>query len=243
MKYFTIKRILCALILVTMFVFPVGASGITTATSNTHWAGYEKTVGINGVSYIHAVFTVPTVKTTTPNTRSSAWIGIDGGDSSMVEQIGVEASTSTKGTPAYIAWYELYPAGIVQIPLKVSPGDEIDCTIEDVGSLMVLSMTDKTTHLGWGVGVDDKGFRYSTAEYIVEDCPVSGVTYPLTKITPVTFKNCELTLKPTTGKPVVSSIGVYSNNKINMVSGKNTLMSTSSLIKDAQFTCTWAKAV
>jgi hypothetical protein len=94
-------------------------STIVNSTS-TNWSGYAVSAGSgtssgpaasNGVSLVQASWTVPTAKSSSTTTYSAAWVGIDGYNSSTVEQIGTDSDyiAGKGGGPQYYAWIELYP--------------------------------------------------------------------------------------------------------------------------------------
>ena len=115
----------------------------TAASSN--WAGYAIATNKNAVNNVAGSWLVPTVN---PNTNgySSVWVGIDGCNSSTVEQIGT-AEDVAGGKATYYAWYETYPSGPVTISdMTVKPGDAITASVAynvGVGGF-VLTIADTT---------------------------------------------------------------------------------------------------
>jgi hypothetical protein len=120
---------------------------------STNWSGMDlntKPGGVTGVSGSWTVAQVPQTSSPTPTALSASWVGIDGFSSSTVEQIGTGSDTNTyAGLPSYYAWYEMYPAGIVQITTAkstatsnlgaqvaatVGPGDAISASVAYGGS-------------------------------------------------------------------------------------------------------------
>ena len=88
-----------------------------TATSS-NWGGYviapatgnsATSVSVTSVS---GSWTVPKVTCGKGSSTeyASFWVGIDGWDSSTVEQTGTDSDCSN-GKPSYYAWYEFYPEG------------------------------------------------------------------------------------------------------------------------------------
>src|ERR1700721_1083408 len=71
----------------------VAHGGPANATTSTNWSGYAAASGTCSGSAKY----------------SSFWVGLDGYNSSTVEQTGSEVDCSGS-TPEYYSWYEMYPA-------------------------------------------------------------------------------------------------------------------------------------
>ena len=101
-----------------------------------NWSGYAATAA-SGQTFasVSGSWTVPSVTSTTSgNTYSCHWIGLDGDGSTTVEQIGTEADV-INGTPTYYAWYEFAPAAEVEISgFAIQPGDQMSATVEYDGA-------------------------------------------------------------------------------------------------------------
>ena len=61
-------------------------------------------------------------------TYAAFWVGLDGYTSNTVEQIGTEVDCAGR-TPLYHGWYETYPAGAVNFPEPVRPGDQFSGSV------------------------------------------------------------------------------------------------------------------
>jgi hypothetical protein len=116
----------------------------STAASSYNWAGYAD------VSATHGTFTkvsgswhVPAVSCTSEDRITSEWVGLDGFTSSTVEQDGT-SSQCFEGTALYYSWYEMYPAGTVEVGTTVAGGDSITASVTRSGSSYTLSLTDST---------------------------------------------------------------------------------------------------
>ena len=135
-----------------VFTNSAGAATTTAATltvtrpptlgASTNWSGYAATGStFNAVA---VSWTVPSVTCSgTQSTYSSEWIGIDGDNSSTVEQDGTEADCLS-GTPSYDAWYELYgdnsENGGSEIELStttypVVPGDRMTASVSETNNV------------------------------------------------------------------------------------------------------------
>jgi hypothetical protein len=77
------------------------------------------------------------------DTISSEWVGLDGFSSATVEQAGT-VGWCFEGTPTYFTWYEMYPAGTVDVGTSLRPGDRIAATVSRRGTSYTLALTDAT---------------------------------------------------------------------------------------------------
>src|SRR6266536_2533061 len=100
--------------------------------TSSNWAGYA--VDGSNVTDVVGTWTVPavTLGAGCPNSYSSTWVGIDGDNSSTVEQCGTDQDF-INGQPVYYAWYELYPKFPVNLSATtypVQPGDTITAEVK-----------------------------------------------------------------------------------------------------------------
>ncbi len=138
----------------------VGPHGID-VTYSSNWSGYAALPKAAGDTFTSIVgnYNVPSVVcSTTPNTFSYHWIGLDGWADQTVEQDGIAADCN--GTTAqYAAWFEMYPANF-KYSFAVDPGDAIESAVHYLGHAKYeLSLKDVTS----GQGFD-----------VVRNCPVSA---------------------------------------------------------------------
>jgi hypothetical protein len=147
---------------------------------STNWSGYA----VTGSSFTVAKgsWTVPAVNCSqTPNTYAAFWVGIDGYNSSSVEQTGTLAECN--GTSAiYYAWYEFYPNPSYEIgSVPVSPGNVISASVTYSGSEFTTKITNVTTGKSYSKTARVRGAERSSAEWIAEApcCTNSGGILPL----------------------------------------------------------------
>ena len=88
-------------------------------------------------------WTVPKLTCTKEDRITSDWVGLDGFSSATVEQDGT-ASQCFEGTAVYYSWYEMYPAGTVEVGASVTAGDKISASVARSGSSYTLKLTDST---------------------------------------------------------------------------------------------------
>ncbi len=172
-------------------------------TSSSNWAGYAVATGPGAVTAVSGSWTVPTV-TGTPGltTYSSAWVGIDGYNSSTVEQTGTEMDVSSRGVAQYSAWYEMFPNSPVTIPtITVHPGDKITASVKyavvnNIGDF-ILTITDGSQT--FATTQKAAGEQISSAEWIAEAPSSNRGVLPLANFGAVTFSNASATVKGTAG--------------------------------------------
>ncbi len=75
---------------------------------------------------------------------TSDWVGLDGFNSGTVEQLGT-ISWCFQGTPTYFTWYEMFPAGTIEVGTTLKPGDKIAASVTRTGTSYALKLTDSTT--------------------------------------------------------------------------------------------------
>ena len=173
------------------------AKASITSTS-TNWSGYSvmtafPTGANNAFSDVKGTWVVPTVTAGPTDAYSANWVGIDGYQSTTVEQLGTECD-SIGGVPFYSAWWEMYPGGSVRISsLSVHPGDVMAAEVLWIsGNQFQLSMTNVTRSLTFTTTQTQQGGTAlrSSAEWIVEAPSSSSGILPLANITSSTFTSC-----------------------------------------------------
>jgi len=120
----------------------------TTVTISLNWSGYAVT-GHKPYSYVHSTFVVPAITCTgVADQWSSNWVGLDGYNDQTVEQDGTDAwcGGASHTTPKYEAWYEMFPAGSVNV-FAVHAGDIIDASVSysDSTGEFTLTVSDLST--------------------------------------------------------------------------------------------------
>jgi len=156
-------------------------AGHTTAQS-TNWSGYAATGGNGSFTSVSASWTEPTATCGGHGSQyASFWVGLDGYNSSSVEQTGSEVDCS--GSRAiYYAWYEMYPNPSHSYSNTVRPGDHFNASVTYTGSnhfsLFIQDSTQGWSHTTTGTLA---GAPRSSAEVIVEApcCTAGGGILPL----------------------------------------------------------------
>src|ERR1700677_4759964 len=148
---------------------------------SSNWSGYA----VTGSSFTVAKgsWIVPSVNCSqTPNSYSAFWVGIDGYNSSSVEQTGT-ISQCSGSSAEYYAWYEFYPNPSYKITsVPVSPGNVISASVTYNGSSsFTTKITNETTGRSYSKTSTVRGAARSSAEWIAEApcCTNSGGILPL----------------------------------------------------------------
>ncbi len=210
------------------------AGGRANAASSTNWSGYAAASGT--YTSVSANWTEPTGTCSGSAKYSSFWVGLDGYNSSTVEQTGSEVDCSGS-TAEYYSWYEMYPAYPVNFSNPVSPGDKFYGSVTYNGSgRYTLVLKDLTKGWGHTVHASLSGAANSSAEVIVEApcCTASGGILPLAHFSPVTFTSASVN---------GSAIGNFSPTQIIMVNNSGQPKdSISALSGGNSFTATWLRS-
>jgi hypothetical protein len=144
-----------------------GAGGVTTISEN--WSGY----GVESnkpFTSVHASFAEPTIKCTgVAHQMTSNWVGLDGFADQTVEQDGTSAwcGGPSHTTPMYVAWYEMYPAGSVNV-FKVNAGDIIDASVNYTAGNFVLTVADETRGVSKTDTAACTNCTRASAEWVIE---------------------------------------------------------------------------
>ena len=218
---------------VAHLVGPQASHGMTRnqTTTSTNWSGYAAASGT--YTSVSSSWVEPTGKCSSGQQYSSFWVGLDGYNSSTVEQTGSEVDCSGS-TPQYYSWYEMYPAYPVNFSNTVRPGDHFTGSVTYAGSnKFTLKLSDTTQ--GWSHTVSKtlSGAARSSAEVIAEApcCTSSGGILPLADFGTVNFTGASANGSP---------IGNFSPVGINMVSANGVQEDRISALSSGQnFSATW----
>jgi Peptidase A4 family len=163
-----------------------------------NWSGYAVTAGAPYTS-ASATWQLPNV--TNDGATSSTeyvlnWVGIGGFADQTLIQLGTEGAVSTTGATYFYAWYELYPAYLVYVPLPVYPGDTIAASLQCTASCSPgqpqtwqLTISDETTGSAWTASFPYQS-SMASAEWITEE-PYAGSALPLADYGQATYDPAE----------------------------------------------------
>ena len=168
--------------------------------TSSNWSGYvassnltNATLSKNSTTHVGGEWVVPTLLPTPDTSYCAIWVGLDGFNSSTVEQIGTSHNW-VNGAQQDYAWFEMYPNAAYEIGgFPVNQGDVISATVGNKGNgVFRLVMTNHTqgvvTTIPYSYTTSTSALS-SCAEWIVE-APYSGQTLPLSDFKLVTFNYC-----------------------------------------------------
>jgi hypothetical protein len=232
----------------------------TTQVQSANWAGYAD---INDTyQTLSSSWVQPAVDCSktfggflglfgSPTAYSSFWVGLDGYNSSSVEQTGTDSDCLSNGTASYYAWYEMYPASSVQqstAKYPVSPNDTMTAMVMSNvgGTQFYLSLKD--VNKGWSFTVPEtgSGFARSSAEFVAEAPSQCSLIFcselPLADFGSVTFTNAV----SANTKGTVGNIALFPNAAMTMASNGQVLATpgpltntTTATNNSSSFTVTW----
>jgi hypothetical protein len=144
-------------------------AGGSSPAQSYNWSGYADASHTDkGFSAVGGQWRTPAVHCTREDEISSAWVGLDGFTNSTVEQAGT-VSWCFRGVATYYTWYEMVPAGTVEVGKALRPGDQITARISRSGTSYTLSVTDSTHPAnGFSVTKTCTNCRATSAEWITE---------------------------------------------------------------------------
>ena len=222
------------------------------SSESTNWSGYA--VLGSAFTSAHGSWVVPAVNCTgvRGDQYSAFWVGLDGYSSSTVEQTGT-LSDCTGRSASYAAWYEFYPAGLIEVNMTIRPGDHMSASVVyNGGNSFTVTITDVTTGRSFTKTSNVSGAARSSAEWIAEApcCTFSGGILPLANFGTVKFgedstgvSGTNYATDSTNSGPIVTftASNTVEINKIGSSSSPQT-STCSALSQDGtSFSCTWAK--
>lgn len=135
---------LCALLV----ALPAHASEQPSQTWETRtWTGYVVRTSSDSFSSVRGTWTQPRVVCTRPGSAVSFWVGLGGArrDSQSLEQVGTSVDCDGQDVLSVSAWYELFPAAPVDIPIDVRAGDIVTASVAVDGPDVLITFEDATT--------------------------------------------------------------------------------------------------
>lgn len=219
-----------------------GGIGGTTKAASFNWSGYANTSTKHGAfTRVSGSWVTPKiVKCTKEDQLTSEWVGLDGftATSGTVEQDGT-LDWCFQGKAIYFTWYEMFPAGTVEVGKTLKPGDKITASVTRKGSSYTLALTD-STHKANSFSVKKTCATATcidtSAEWIAERPSFSTGIAPL-----VDFGSWHLTKGSETKSGKVGKINTGTNDSITMIDSTETynLATVSGLTSGNAFTATW----
>ncbi len=231
----------------TILRAPGNNSGLPTITFN--WAGYAATAA-KKFNFVSSRFVQPAVTCTgKPNRWTSQWVGLDGFTTDTVEQTGTFSFCGGKAnmTPQYEAWYEMFPAGSVNV-FRVKPGDTINTAVKFTGGKFHISIADATSGKSFSISKGCAICQRASAEWIIERPALCNNTETKCFITALAdFHLATMTkARASVSGGKVKGIGGFSNVPIFMVnplkSGGFISLAAPSALSGPNFAVAWERS-
>ena len=123
---------------------PAHSIGNATAASSFNWSGYADTTSTHqAFTKVSGNWTTPSVTCNAEDQITTNWIGLDGFNSSTVEQLGT-ISWCFQGKPVYFTWFQMFPGNVTEVGTSLAPGDKIAASVTRSGTSYTLKLTDST---------------------------------------------------------------------------------------------------
>jgi len=209
-----------------------------THVQSTNWSGYADT----GSRYntVTATWIEPSASCTSQTSLAAFWVGIDGFNSSSVEQDGTLIECYL-GTAYYYTWWEMYPSNAIQVVgSTLRPGDTVSAYVFRNGSSYTLSVSDPTHGASsFHTTQTCSTCANSSAEWIAEAPSGSSGVYPLSN-----FHSWGLTSATVKSGSTSGVISTFPDDEITMVdSSGNTQAQPGALNGSGNgFTVTWERS-
>ena len=162
------------------------------------WAGYVVRADARSFAVVAGSWVQPRVVCNRPGSSVALWVGLGGAtsDSEALEQIGTSADCSQRALVSYSAWYQLYPAPPVELPLTIQPGDRIAAKVAVRASAVTVELRDFTTGASFSTELQMRSPETDSAEWIVEApsaCFITCTQLPLAGFGRVVFADASTT--------------------------------------------------
>jgi hypothetical protein len=189
------------------------------ASASYNWSGYaDSSTTANTFTKVSGQWATPRVRCTREDQLTSEWVGIDGYSNATVEQDGT-LSWCYLGEATYFTWYEMYPAGTIEVGNSLRPGDKIAASVTRTGTSYKLALTDFTRPSNsFSVTKTCTTCQNSSVEWIAERPAFSIGIAPLANYGTWTLSSASQTAGGKTG--TISSYPTY--YKIDMVDATST---------------------
>ena len=220
----------------------VAGQKFSVAEQSLNWSGFAVTSS-KKFTYAQSRFVQPTL--TCPgdhaNEWSSNWVGLDGFNNTTVEQDGTAATCggASNTTPVYTAWYEMYPAGSVNV-FTVSPGDTINTSVSFSNGKFTLTVSDLTSGKSATHTAKCASCKRASAEWIVErpELCTSSTNCFLAHL--ADFGTTSMSAKVrVAGVSAAQGIPNFRNYNITMFDTTNTQLDTIGKVSSNAFPATW----
>jgi hypothetical protein len=148
---------------------PAASAATLPQGSSANWAGYVANSGSSFTS-VSGSWVQPSADPSAGDGYSAFWVGLGGDGSSQsgsLEQIGTQADV-VNGQTQYYAWYELVPAGQVELNMAIHPGDHLSASVSVSGANVTVSLSNQTTGQSYTNTLQMSNPDTSSAEWVAE---------------------------------------------------------------------------
>jgi len=214
------------------------------AASSYNWSGYAVTGSKGSVRDVTGSWVVPSVTCDSGTEYSSFWVGIDGFNSSTVEQIGTDSDCHS-GSPAYYAWFEFYPHPMFTINnLPVQPGDLMSANVhyDPSSRQFTVTITNETAHQSFSTSTRVNNAQRSSAEWVAEAPSSAGGILPLADFHTASYSGDTTTVNGSTR--TIGAFGASNMYAITMVDNNGNPKAVPSLLgsDNSSFSVQWMSA-
>ena len=208
-----------------------------TQVQSGNWSGYADTG--SGYSSVTGKWTEPTATCTSTTSLAAFWVGLDGFNSSSVEQDGTLIECY-RSTAYYYTWWEMYPSNAIQVVgSTLRPGDSITASVVRSGNSYALKVTD-ASRSGDNVSTTQScSCSNSSAEWIAEAPSGSSGVEPLSHFS--TWSLSSATVATTSKSGVISS---FTDDEITLVDSSGNVEAQPSALNSSgnAFSVTWKRS-
>jgi hypothetical protein len=211
---------------------------------STNWSGYAVSAAAGAVTAVSGSWVVPQIVAGSSSGYSSAWVGIDGYNSSSVEQLGTD-SDMINGVPQYYAWWEMYPNPSNTIStMTIHAGDTISASVTYTSNGFVLQISDVNNNQSFSTTQRSSTAKLSSAEWIQEAPSSFTGVLPLSNFGTINFSNSQATIGGTTGQ-IDAPAWASQSTAIQMVTSLGSVKANPSGLTDSgnptasSFSVTW----
>jgi Peptidase A4 family len=202
-----------------------GAASVTRG-----WAGYLVRTGRDSFAEVQGSWVQPRIVCNRPGSSVAFWVGLGGAtrNSDALEQIGTSADCSGSALLSQSAWYQLYPAPPVELPLAVRPGDTISARVAVNAATVTLALRNVSTGKAFSTELWMRSPETDSAEWIVEApsmCFLICAQLPLAAFNRVAFTDTSTTIGAHTGT-IRDSAWASERLKMAIRDGKTTAIPT-----------------
>jgi hypothetical protein len=214
------------------------------AEQSLNWSGYAVTSS-KKFTYVQSRFVEPTLTCagTKANEWSSNWVGFDGfqANSPTVEQDGTAAHCggASNTTPVYKAWYEMYPAGSVNV-FSINAGDTINISASFGNSKFTLTVSDLTTGKSATHTAKCASCKRNSAEWVVERPELCTTATNCFLAHLADFGTTSMSAKVrVAGVSAAQGIPNFRNYNITMFDSNSTQLDSVGKVSSNEFPATW----